>query len=433
MIWLTANSAIAGQLGDSGQWRRALFLVSVLLLGMPLTGEVPPPPGLARAAGPSTTYTVLTSEALITGIVWGAIYSLAALLLVGCCRRAYGLLTRQPAPLLLVLFALVTTFWTVSKPKSVLDTLQSGGLLVLALGAAMSYLRYPAKLVSDLSWTFGASQAINLLAVALSPELTADSDGRWAGVTGSPNYLGQLSLCAVWASTAASVGVKAVSRTCHLILLVLAFIVLAGTGSVSSIVNGVLICCLTVMWVWVRASSRTRLVRWVTVWTVATWLLALLMSTGIQEWVTKFLTLVGRESHLTGRIGIWIAAASAFLERPWFGHGFGVDTESIGATSWATSFHNGFLELATKGGVVALVLLFFFMTQSWRDIKKSIVVHGHALIPWLPFTVVSLTYNLAETSFMVARSPVWVVLIAISLTSAAIAAANDRRRSHGAG
>lgn len=142
----------------------------------------------------------------------------------------------------------------------------------------------------------------------------------------------------------------------------------------------------------------------------------------------KFLSLIGVADNVTlsGRTEVWAAVASAIMEFPFFG----VSAESLSnigqaptpgiASVWsglefeAFGAHNGYLDVALRLGIPALLLLVVGLITSLRRLAFAPPSHG---MYWCASTLVTLMlYNLTEARF-ISPSQAW-FLVALACSSA---------------
>lgn len=133
---------------------------------------------------------------------------------------------------------------------------------------------------------------------------------------------------------------------------------------------------------------------------------AVILSSGI---VSTVAPLFGRSADLTGRYYLWLEALELLSKKPLLGYGFDDHATVIEAIVFPTShFHNGFLDLAVRGGVVAVALLIFMFMIGYKHLRK---VDDTKLIIILPFTLSTVIYNLSEVTFMLNRDVLWLLMM----------------------
>jgi exopolysaccharide production protein ExoQ len=161
-----------------------------------------------------------------------------------------------------------------------------------------------------------------------------------------------------------------------------------------------------------------------------------------------FLSVLGRNSSLTGRVPLWIAIEHAIDRRFWLGYGYAIfwvrqsgSLQEVLATGWnALSAQNGYLDLGLDLGVAGLALFFcalisairrgvhalrrnMLRTPAWplllllffavQNIHESDLLRLGTFM-WIPFVATSVSLALMEV-----RSPLQVVRRAASQEQAA--------------
>lgn len=137
------------------------------------------------------------------------------------------------------------------------------------------------------------------------------------------------------------------------------------------------------------------------------------------------ISIVGKDSTLTGRIPLWAAVWQKIAERPWLGYGynaFWLGANSEAADVWLTNrwlpnhAHNGFLDLWLELGVFGLLLVIFHLAgsavRSVRYASRTPTLIG--LWPLVLLTIL-LLYNF-NYSVLVSQSVFfWAVYLGTSL------------------
>jgi exopolysaccharide production protein ExoQ len=122
-------------------------------------------------------------------------------------------------------------------------------------------------------------------------------------------------------------------------------------------------------------------------------------------------SLLGKDSTLTGRTGIWSAAIDSISRRPLFGYGYqafwlGLEGESyrvILAVSWLLAqAQNGFLDVTLEMGAVGLAIVLLVFGFAFRDAGVCLFrSHDHAqlrAVEWyLAVVILTLICNFSES------------------------------------
>lgn len=134
------------------------------------------------------------------------------------------------------------------------------------------------------------------------------------------------------------------------------------------------------------------------------------------------INLLGRDSTMTGRTDIWKAVLQAIFKHPLLGYGFaafwlslrGESANIILALRWAVpAAHNGFLDIWLQTGAVGLLLFFTGFVGACRPAIKGLRQPSYPRAAWpLAVLILTLVYNLDESSLMQPNDFIWVVYVA---------------------
>lgn len=131
------------------------------------------------------------------------------------------------------------------------------------------------------------------------------------------------------------------------------------------------------------------------------------------------LALFGKDSTLTGRTAIWDGAIEAILKHPFLGYGYsafwmGMKGESANvvlATKWLVpAAHDGFLDIWLQLGGVGLILFLISLIQGCRAALWCLRHGGGIAAEWgAGIMLLTVLYNLDETSLLIPRELLWVL------------------------
>jgi len=395
--------------------RAGIFVIAIFLLGMPLEGVIPTPPGNSRETVRIDFVDKAGDEKLNTTIIWSTLYLTSFLLLLHRRTNARAAFLRQPFVFVVAVLVGISAIWSGEGTKALVTAIQLLGASAVALTACVRYATRPMELLAHAAWALGLNQLVNLASILFLPGDTIHPDGRWAGVTGSANYLGALAFCGAWATAAMLLRKSAKSRFPYLVLFIFSIVSLYGSGSVTSTVSAAI--AITALLYYSPLGSGVRF----SVGKRAIIILAVLLLSviGTTYGISHVFELFGRRSDFSGRVDIWEGGISLFRERPLIGHGYGSDTESLGVTHWATSFHNGYLDIAVKLGSFGMLALGAVFFRFWHHlmILRQTAFAGSVRYT-AAFAVGVFVYNLTEAAFLGARNPTWLILLVLIYTAA---------------
>jgi exopolysaccharide production protein ExoQ len=149
-----------------------------------------------------------------------------------------------------------------------------------------------------------------------------------------------------------------------------------------------------------------------------------------------FLSLLGRDSSLTGRVPLWVAIEHAIGRRFWLGYGYALfwvrqtgSLQEVVATGWnALSAQNGYLDLALDLGIVGVGLFFCSLVSAIRNGFRALHSKGIRTPSWpLLFVVFFAVQNIHESDLLRLGTFMWVPFVA---TSVALSLMNVKTSIH---
>lgn len=339
---------------------------------------------------------------------------------------------RNPAIAALCVLALASVAWSVAPGM----TLQHALWLVLStvFGLYLGVRFGTGRIVTVVAWVTLAILVLSAVLALALPRYGLDHvrGDHWRGVFTTKNELGRVMVVGAiaWATRALTGETGRVRGT-----LAVAAFALAGFESDSRTAWAAAVVVGAVLWFAVLTPPRGS--AWVPLNGFA---FSLLILAGVFFVVDRasLLRLVGADSTLTGRSGIWHAVWSAILAKPWLGYGFdgfwrGAEEPSLAV--WRLSgtqvaeAHNGYLDLLLDLGVVGLaVFLVAFAVVLGRAGQALHRRTGSARIFPLVFAGLFLVYNVAESSLVDQRSLLWIVFVAVAAAPLHVAAPSTRFR-----
>jgi exopolysaccharide production protein ExoQ len=167
-------------------------------------------------------------------------------------------------------------------------------------------------------------------------------------------------------------------------------------------------------------------------------LLPLLLAAGVLLITNAgtFLSLLGRDSSLTGRVPLWVAIEHAISRRFWLGYGYALfwvrqtgSLQEVVATGWnALSAQNGYLDLALDLGMVGVGLFFCSLVSAIRNGFRALNNKGIRTPSWpLLFVVFFAVQNIHESDLLRLGTFMWVPFVA---TSVALSLMNVKTSIH---
>jgi len=133
------------------------------------------------------------------------------------------------------------------------------------------------------------------------------------------------------------------------------------------------------------------------------------------------LNVVGRDGTLSGRTAIWQIGFDVFSERPFMGWSFDNLTTlltSSGSFMRHGQFHNGYIDMAVRGGIVGFGIMMLLAISAFRRTRRLMNAAKVEGLFLMVFLVGALFHNLAEASlfryvheYWLLFTLVWVVAI----------------------
>jgi O-antigen ligase len=143
--------------------------------------------------------------------------------------------------------------------------------------------------------------------------------------------------------------------------------------------------------------------------------------------------LLGKDATLSGRTQIWEGAVQAIAKHPLLGYGFsafwlGLKGESANivlATRWlAPAAHNGFLDLCLQLGLAGLLTFAVALFRGCASASYCLLHGGGEAAEWCAgIMLLTITYNLDESSLMIPGELLWVLFTVAFITARDLAAA----------
>lgn len=281
----------------------------------------------------------------------------------------------------LIFIGLCTSIWARDNRSIIAKPLLIGMVLALVLSILFVYL-IPSRGIVHSDWAEG--------------EIFSE---RWVGITNHPNLLGAICVVAVWAAlTMLIVDRRALTKALSFTAFALSAICLKGSDSRTAVV-GVAVLLATMMLVPPSATLTERARRgyfWtrLIVITLGACIALFLKSGGLQ-------TRSGAQDALSARPLIWRAGIDAILNRPW---GWSFD---LSRTYWMHNiarqsfyhFHNGYLDIAVRGGIFELALFIIILTRMYVCFRGLRAYDYGAYRALIMLYACNIVYNFAETSF----------------------------------
>lgn len=350
----------------------------------------------------------------------GVFAQAAFLLLVGIlclpgCRRLVSSARYAKALLTIGALAIASCLWSQDPSMTLRRSVMLSVPMVFAL---FLHVRYSYREQVELFLLTGvAAASLSIALTVLYPSYGLDPsfhDGSWQGIFPQRNVCARA--CVFFVLPAVSMLGRSGKRMLAAVvaLPLLAFLLLMTHSATGPVLAGGMI--VTVL--------GFRLVRRLSPNDVIVLAIALIVAAAacivvIVYQYQSLLVFLGRDATLTGRTTIWDGAIEAVTKHPVLGYGYssfwlGLKGESANvvlAARWLIpSAHNGFLDVWLQLGGVGLALFLFTLYQGCSAAVWCLRHVGREASEWAAgIMILTIAYNLDETSIMISRELLWVM------------------------
>jgi O-antigen ligase len=348
-------------------------------------------------------------------VIFGGIYLLAAWIVY--LRRVdfYSLMNGHWIYILFLAYAFSSFMWSVNPIKNFVVCGHLLGHYLIAMAWLLMFRGHEVSLLRVYCIFSYAFIPACLITGFFFPDRNIHVlTGRWMGLTWNPNSLGSATMICIWANMSYLLYVeKTLMRVWIGIVLAGAVVLLAGAGSVTSTALSAFVVLGVPLFYWFANSRNV----FVAMFKVAYSGLILI---GIFGFIyatqpelleaSRVLGSVGRDTNLTGRASLWAIAHAAIDERPWLGWSFdGLESLPSKYSIQYNQFHNGYLDLMVRGGMIGLgFIIIFAVSIAWRLIKLASLNKRLFASYSVLFTIIMLQ-NVSEATLAIAPHQLWLL------------------------
>jgi O-antigen ligase len=359
-----------------------------------------------------------------------------------CCivewRQALRLLRRAEPLCLMLLIALASFGWSVSRDDTLPKLAELFGVCAISLYAVASLDRK--ALIETLATAIAATALVSVVLIIAIPGIGIQPDGVPKGMYSYKTQLGLGMMWGIITTTCAAFGANGRSRWFYVAGLVMCVGVLSRANSITGVLGSVSFCAFLPLLLW---SRRRRLVAMPFFGVAALGLIVLVAQSSL---VQPLFDLVGRDSTLTGRTEIWEGVSAANATQPLLGFGYGAFWSDSGPwqtfvdSSWEPgAAHNGYLETMLNYGIIGEIALWIFIGFGIYRAARTYWRGSDVASVWpLCLLLVAIIANYAEATFMYPRID-WLSIMAAFLvvsndtvqssTDATVASSSQVRKS----
>jgi exopolysaccharide production protein ExoQ len=356
-------------------------------------------------------------------LILSAAYGLSAFLLL----RRFPARSLATAGLLIYVvilaYILATVAWSAYPLKVFVTWAHHAGLMLVAITAYQFCRGAPVRLFMTYAVPLNVLLMASVALVLINPAAGFDYEHgeRWKGFADDANTLGMLATIEIWAAATCLFMLE--SRLAQAVIgsgFPMAFVALAGAWSVTSMVGAVIVLGgMMALRFWRRGSRLRRIMLALfVVWGIALGLLAILAANPDALSLEFVLSGVGRDATLTGRTELWAIAYDAIAEKPWAGWSFdSLQTVRDTVVMRYQQFHNGYLDLLVKGGIIALALLLALLARSAIVFLRLLRINPPVAVAGLTLLAVLLVSNISEASLLREGFEPWETFIIVFVLS----------------
>jgi O-antigen ligase len=362
-------------------------------------------------------------DSVLGEVVWGSIYALAAIRLIGLRANALALARQSKWLFAFLGLTVASSLWASDPFTTFKDAFELLGTTLVAWYIVSRFSL--AAFLRIVAVAFTIISAASVLLVFASPARGRMDwgAGPWSGVFDEKNGLGAAMAIAIITAALLIPSAKIWLKVVLGCVLALAALLLVGSDSITAFLacSGT---ALIVAVVW--ASRRTG------AWPAAAIMLfcagaAVVVTSLLGLDSSSFLDALGRNANLTGRTEMWPPLIRAIEDRPFLGYGFanffngGPYQDYLGdfiaKFNWVPPHaHNSFIQIALDTGLIGLgVFLVVLFTALRRDV--ALIVQGNNVLDLWPFALVVylILGSYDETYFAQQNTLEWIFFVAALL------------------
>jgi len=398
------------------KWGGSVFFLAVLIQGMPIARTLTAPQSMGAAERfkyvSANAATIGLESTIVVALIWATFYCLAGFTVYRFGQRSLGWTIKKEWSLfLLVLLVPFSLLRSEFSGPIMMNTIHTIGAVLIAFASAKHYYFRPRVWLQRLGAVLGINVAVHVLSVFLMPGLTVAYDGRWQGLTTNANTLGLIGFLTLWANSTRMV----IERKFYWfagVCTIFAACALWGTQSMTSILCAIISIALVVF-----LSNRLLWDKFIRLILKISPLILLLLYVYWDATSSDIAFVTGRTQDFSGRLDHWKDAIMLIFQKPILGWGFDNNATVISVVHLPTvHFHNGFLDLAVRGGMVAVFLFGVILVKYYKSIGNHRRNHTLAVIT-VPFVISMLIYNMTEVSFCASRNVQWLTFLVVLFMS----------------
>ena len=356
-------------------------------------------------------------------------------LLMASCRAAFWTLAFAG-------LAVLSALW--SQDASITLRKSSFLLLTTAFGIFFARRFSMERQMQLISAAGGIAAVLSIVFALFLPAYGLDHDvheGVWLGIFTQKNVCAREMLFLL-ASIIPFKANSALWKAIRILAILTILAVIIGTRSKTALLIMAIVCLIFPAILFVRSVSKALLL---TSLLIAVSLVGFAAAVAASA-MPQFVAVLGRDSTMTGRTDIWKAVLQAIFKHPLLGYGFaafwlslrGESANLILALRWAVpAAHNGFLDIWLQMGAAGLLLFLVGFVLAFRSAMAGLRQASYGRAAWpCAVLILTLVYNLDESSLMQPNDFLWVLYVATLVNlapSRRLSGCRENRKVHLAG
>lgn len=397
------NSRDASHRGDNWLYAMPLF---IMLLAMGI--DVQKPTSLFVHGS------IVQESSTYRQVVYGSTYLLAFILAIRKMAWLKAVLSDHWAYVAVLIYILLSALWSAFPMQVIVTWVHFTGFFFIGVTAAMAFRKNEEFFFRTLFYVSSISIVVQLLIVVLYPMRGIEESGRWMGLTPHPNSLGVIALIAIWSSVSylyCKNDVK--TKVWAISLILLSFLCLYGSNSMTSTIlaAGMVVGIPFAVPMARKPGANAAIKLMVVLFLLAIALLVAYILFPKALTIETFFHAIGRTTHLTGRAELWQTAESAIAERPLLGWSFdNMFTLSSEHMIRYSQFHNGYIDLLVRGGILGLMFAIYMLLKSILYLFKLPRSRPTLFVLLSSLFVAILIHNISEASLVISPNVLWLLL-----------------------
>lgn len=323
---------------------------------------------------------------------------------------------------LLFLLVLFSGFWTASPLPVVKEATHFFAMLLIGVLALFSFQTKPTSFFNAIFAYCVLFTLASVFIVFAAPAYGIGIDGRWQGVAAHPNHLGIVCLLGIYSSIYLFFLAEPtrVRKAFYILFNLFFFMCLLKADSVTSLLVSLFFMLTMPSFFMISSSPNlvSAIIKICLIYVVVlTFILGVYLVAPDMFTFKTFFTATGRSATLTGRLGLWDDAWKAFLEKPLLGWGFDnlkTLSKTLPGRVKYGQFHNGYLDLLVRGGMLGWLFLFGFLSSIAIKALGALKNNKEFAAALVFLFIGILIHNIAEASFMRFPNTLWMIFLCIN-------------------